>query len=206
MTLEERIRDELRQYPTERVDQFLARLRTLWQLAKTAPKPPTDAERLKKLQRLKAACDEFLGAAIAADSALYKGEPIGREVGRLARTSTEPEQGAIRIGSILDRYIAGDEATASFSGDGLDEARERVMQLRENLSHLIGRLEQSERRGRQGADADGVLAEIARIYQEILGESPTTTMGGPFTNIVALLLDQNNVERPVRAAVAALTK
>jgi hypothetical protein len=100
--------------------------------------------------------------------------------------------------------------------DGLGgECQELAVTTGNLLSILIRRLkrldtlnEQHRIKGRPGADSKGIVAQIARIWETCFDKKPTKYIGGPFVEVVQIILEGLNLqyEYPQRKILAALKK
>jgi hypothetical protein len=191
MPLADRLRIHLRAFTREQVDQFVEFTEVTLRLAQIAPQRPTDGERLTRLARAEKAGANFKKSLIAIVSTISRYRPVGPDVAALARARrtrikprTEDEDDELHMA-----WIGAIQAVSCFQ---------------EMVRKEINRFELAERRGRRRADAEGILLEIAQHYFDCFAEMPTTTSGGPFSNVVVEIAGQKNVERRVRAAVSAL--
>ena len=88
-------------------------------------------------------------------------------------------------------------------------ARGAVTELRAQIARSLKRTP-SRRHGRPEADAEGVLADLARRYLETFGERPRSTPGGTFANVATLVLENlhgtapRDVSRQMKAALKSL--
>jgi|GEM_PF-4260637 len=92
------------------------------------------------------------------------------------------------------------------------ECQELAVTIGNILTILIRKLRElddsNEKRikGRPLADSKGIVAEIAKIWETCFGKKPTNYMGGPFVDVVRIVLDGLNLkyeypDRKIRAAL-----
>ncbi|MFZ0549799.1 MAG: hypothetical protein WAM21_03220 [Steroidobacteraceae bacterium] len=216
------LREDLRGYPPDRIDQFLEGVHLILELSSTmACAPLTETERLKRLKRTKRAAEKFCGLLDDIVSALEPGRPVGPMIGRLAqaiasaggieelsqrhRDGWRPEETCAHAEEKIQRIVKGQGAEPDQSDlhCAWMAAAQSVYYLSSELGAEIDRISRAERRGRRSADADGYLAQIALLYERCFGERPKATKYGPYWNVIAEITGGGEVERQVRASLTA---
>jgi hypothetical protein len=90
-----------------------------------------------------------------------------------------------------------------------EEAEAAVHRFQTLLTQTLPADGQPRKRSRPRAGEGGMVRGLARDYQEILGERPTTTPGGTFANVVVFTLTAcrgrvpHDVSRQLRAALGS---
>lgn len=188
------IRRALREFPKAKVDQFLRCVNTSLVAIELLDAAP-ERGRVKALQGQRALVSKFLQMGVGQVGA----EALSGDVSDLLRPVAIGATGEFERRFYLARQRA-QEAVADYAAV-LNEAINSAPRRRPS---------------RPRADANGLLARIARKYQEIFGARPVSTPGGAFSNVVVEVLNYANrktpeerekpidVTRQVRAAIRAM--
>ena len=72
------------------------------------------------------------------------------------------------------------------------------------IKHFDSLMEQPREKGRPSADSKGIIAELARIWENCFEKKPTKYIGGPFVEVVQIVLKGLNLpyeypERKIRS-------
>lgn len=201
--LDKRLRPHLRAFPRDKVDLFLRALRPILLGNAIAPRSALGApERVAKLKRILASARSFkeLMRPPPLDPQEMLADPL---TGDLMRRMFDAARSA-RGDPELTRKVTQEVIASSGDSPQLLAAWKAMMP---HLNSFIAALEQEvaaktpKRTGRPSADPDGMLAEVARAYADILEEQPTSTESGTFYNIAVEILGISDPQRWVLAAI-----
>jgi hypothetical protein len=224
-TAEERLRIELSRFPEHKVASFLSTLWTILRLHEMAPETVTRSEARHQLEHLKESAEKFLEEMHSRISAhLSAGHDYDRGIGSMLQAieaAGGPEQFSQRIEEERATPDPAETNAVPLSEGELQAVAARMRALHPPMppllraeaevnnavSMLIWELTRELeaaipiKTGRRRANSDGVLTEIALAYERLLGEEVTSTKGGTFWNIAAIVTSEVDPSRGVLAAV-----
>jgi hypothetical protein len=184
------LRRELDSFPSEKVRQFIGNVSVALDVLEAFEVYGDELERKRRLTKQRRAAQHFLDACAA--PTLARPYPIEINT-KLDYTLALPDEEAQKF--YLSAKAAGDAVT-NF------------------LSELEAALKSVKRsaRGRSRTDRHGYLRRVAYCYSQAFGEKPTSTPGGKFSNVVALILQHQSstgrlpedVSRQVRTAIKGI--
>lgn len=207
LLLDRRLKNHLCNYPPERVERFLSAIKPILLGDAVAPRSALGSpERLDSLRRtlslakrLKDSLTPPSSVQAMADSVL--GSAVLRNVfDRMKGTRGNVEAAAVEAQKLKHEFTSG-------SGD-LPPLYVAWVQMMPHLNAFIASVEQEidkrkpTRVGRQSADPNRMLADVARTYADTLEDEPTSTEGGTFYNIAVEILGIRDPQRWVLDAIA----
>lgn len=182
--LNDGIRHELRRYPADKVAAFVRSVGAALGSTEIAAQYADETARRESVERLLRATQDYQ-----------------RELGRFVLAREFPANLAVKPAARQDNAAQFYRARA--------EALRATSEVRLEAERAL-RLAKRPTRGRRKADPHGLLTRIARRYVQLFGVRPTSTPGGAFSNIAALVLENlhgtapRDVSRQVRTALKAL--
>jgi hypothetical protein len=221
------LRPHLSKYAKDKVDRLVESLWVIVRLSGIAPRPMKDAERLEVLNSAAETARAFEQIFFSQElsRAISKPDPHGLSVGVLAKVIEEaggPDEFFRRINEgwrpkattskieLVEDVISNEPSPDSYVPDGTrlyDAWRALATPLSWYLRELdekVSRVRQVERRGREKANSDEVLTEVARAFRRVLGEMPSKGRTGVFYALAVEITGRDDPRRQVEAAVAAV--
>jgi hypothetical protein len=186
------IRSQLSSFPKSDVERFLRTVGKAVSAAQFHAEYSNEADRLSRLRAVHQSTLKFIAS-------VEPGPPIARAFPRRIFDPPPPSD--------------SDQLEHEQFYRAMQNARQAALDFRKELDRsldIAARDRQNRTRRRPPADSFGMAAYIARRYLEIFRQRPTSTPGGPFSNIVVLALEQitgkapRDVSRHVRAAIKDL--